>query len=68
MLKPFHIRDLRVSPPEPPTAPPNPALVHISATDYDEIATNHPRARLTYLDEEDDDGEETITVRTLHLL
>ncbi|KAJ5338407.1 hypothetical protein N7452_005135 [Penicillium brevicompactum] len=61
MLKPFHIRDLRVSDPEPPTSPPNPALVRISTTDYDAIATNHPRARLTYVDQ-DDDGDETITV------
>ncbi|KAI9368299.1 hypothetical protein BJX61DRAFT_230533 [Aspergillus egyptiacus] len=34
-------------------------LVQLSAADYDEIAYLHPKARLTYLD--DDDGE-TITV------
>lgn len=33
--------------------------VQISSSDYDEIASTHPRARLTYLD--DDDGE-VITV------
>ncbi|CAG7921750.1 unnamed protein product [Penicillium olsonii] len=60
MLKPFHIRDLRVAHPEPASHP-NPALIRISTTDYDDIASNHPRARLTYVDE-DDDGDETITV------
>lgn len=29
--------------------------VHLSSSDYDEIASTHPRARLTYPD--DDDGE-----------
>lgn len=33
--------------------------VQISSSDYDEIASSHPRARLTYVD--DDDGE-VITV------
>lgn len=33
--------------------------VQISSSDYDEIASTHPRARLTYVD--DDDGE-VITV------
>ncbi|CAG8174175.1 unnamed protein product [Penicillium salamii] len=59
MLKPFHIRDLRSHP--EPASPSNPALIRISTTDYDDIASNHPRARLTYVDE-DDDGDETITV------
>ncbi|KAE8417134.1 hypothetical protein BDV36DRAFT_257927 [Aspergillus pseudocaelatus] len=34
-------------------------IVRLSATDYDEITVNHPRARLTYVDEDDD---ELITV------
>ncbi|KAE8380041.1 hypothetical protein BDV26DRAFT_150390 [Aspergillus bertholletiae] len=34
-------------------------IVRLSATDYDEITANHPRARLTYVD---DDDEELITV------
>lgn len=34
-------------------------IVRLSATDYDEITANHPRARLTYVDEDDD---ELITV------
>ncbi|KAG0159530.1 hypothetical protein PDIDSM_7052 [Penicillium digitatum] len=64
MLKPFQVRNLRVSThqePEQladPRAPPG--VVQISATDYDELASNHPRARLTYMDVDDDD--ETITV------
>lgn len=36
--------------------------VRISSSDYDEIANTHPRARLTYVD--DDDGE-VITVSYL---
>ncbi|PLB40838.1 RNA recognition motif domain-containing protein [Aspergillus candidus] len=31
------------------------ALVQLSTSEYDDIATNHPRARLTYLDEDDGD-------------
>ena len=34
-------------------------IVQLSATEYDEITTNHPRARLTYVDDDDD---ELITV------
>lgn len=30
-------------------------IVRLSATEYDDLASNHPRARLTYVD--DDDGE-----------
>ncbi|KAJ5773585.1 hypothetical protein N7457_008481 [Penicillium paradoxum] len=67
MLKPFQIRDLRVSQEqaEQPEQPADPrstysGVVQISAADYDDLASNHPRARLTYVDEEDDD--ETITV------
>lgn len=36
--------------------------VQLSSSDYDEIAASHPRARLTYMD--DDDGE-VITVSLL---
>lgn len=64
MLKPFQIRDLQVSQPFEQLADPRPntsGIVRISTTDYDEIALNHPRARLTYVDE-DEDGDETITV------
>ncbi|GAB1199059.1 hypothetical protein APSETT444_008393 [Aspergillus pseudonomiae] len=35
------------------------SIVQLSATEYDEITTNHPRARLTYVDDDDD---ELITV------
>lgn len=35
--------------------------MQISSTDYDEIASQHPRARLTYLDDDDTDGDK-ITV------
>jgi hypothetical protein len=64
MLKPFQIRDLQVSEPREQLADPRPntsGVVQISFNDYDEIASNHPRARLTYVDE-DEDGDETITV------
>lgn len=30
-------------------------VVQISATDYDDIASNYPRARLTYMDYDDGD-------------
>lgn len=64
MLKPFQIRNLRVSTqnqPEQLADSRTPAgVVQISATDYDDLASNHPRARLTYMDDDDDD--ETITV------
>lgn len=38
-------------------------VVQLSASEYDEIALNHPRAMLTYVDEEDDG--EVITVSFL---
>ncbi|KAJ5551152.1 hypothetical protein N7535_000905 [Penicillium sp. DV-2018c] len=65
MLKPFQIRDLRVSPSQHPerladSHSTSSGVVQISASDYDALASNHPRARLTYVD--DDDDEETITV------
>ena len=66
MLKPFQIRNLRVSTQNQPeqladSRTPT-GVVQISATDYDDLASNHPRARLTYMDDDDDD--ETITVST----
>jgi hypothetical protein len=65
MLKPFQVRDLRLPRQieQLSTHPNFSGIVRISTTDYDEIASNYPRARLTYLDEdEDEDGKETITV------
>ncbi|OJJ99260.1 hypothetical protein ASPACDRAFT_79169 [Aspergillus aculeatus ATCC 16872] len=66
MLKPFQIRDLHRS---PSSSFPNEAadldrplsptrrrgIVQLSASQYDNLSSSHPRARLTYLDE--DDGE-----------
>ncbi|KAJ5163725.1 uncharacterized protein N7500_005555 [Penicillium coprophilum] len=64
MLKPFQIRNLRVpaqhQPEQPADSRTSSGVVQISATDYDDLASNHPRARLTYIDDDDDD--ETITV------
>lgn len=66
MLKPFQIRDLRVSQPdEPIDSRSNPSVVQISSTDYDQIASDHPRARLTYVDEDD---HERITVSMAFIL
>jgi hypothetical protein len=73
MLELFQIRDLHGSPsptatddtdsstplPNTTSDPQNRGIIQISSSDYDQIATTHPRARLTYVD--DDDGE-TITV------
>ncbi|KAG2024902.1 hypothetical protein GB937_003602 [Aspergillus fischeri] len=74
MLKPFQIRDLHGSPTQEDaynsldclpqrdhghSTCRRSGIVQLSASDYDEIALSHPRARLTYVD--DDDGE-TITV------
>ncbi|KAL1967575.1 hypothetical protein VTN77DRAFT_3090 [Rasamsonia byssochlamydoides] len=71
MLKPFQIRDLHVplaenlydSTTESTVSDEGAArlgsnrhgTIQLSAPEYDEIASNHPRARLTYMD--DDDGE-----------
>lgn len=67
MLKPFQIRNLRVSQPGQSADSRTPAgVVQISATDYDDLASNHPRARLTYMDDDDDD--ETITVSSAQCL
>lgn len=49
-----------MSPDERPYHPPTAALFGISAADYDNIASNHPQARLTYVD---DDEEDQIVVR-----
>ncbi|PKX91978.1 RNA recognition motif domain-containing protein [Aspergillus novofumigatus IBT 16806] len=74
MLKPFQIRDLHGSPTQEDAynsldcLPPGDhghstcrrsGIVQLSASDYDEIALSHPRARLTYVD---DDDQEIITV------
>ncbi|KAJ6115695.1 hypothetical protein N7523_006112 [Penicillium sp. IBT 18751x] len=63
MLKPFQIKDLHVSPSPDhginADTPVSHGVVQVSATDYDDIATSHPRARLAYIDYEDD---EQITV------
>ncbi|KAJ5943971.1 hypothetical protein N7516_004139 [Penicillium verrucosum] len=65
MLKPFQIRNLRVStqnqPEQVADSRTHAGVVQISATDYDDLASTHPRARLTYMDDDDDD-DETITV------
>ncbi|KAK1142178.1 hypothetical protein N8T08_008104 [Aspergillus melleus] len=70
MLKPFQIRDLHRPPSssqennrEPssdilqhtPSSPRRPGIVAVSASQYNDIASSHPHARLTYID--DDDGE-----------
>ncbi|KAF7171608.1 hypothetical protein CNMCM5623_003959 [Aspergillus felis] len=70
MLKPFQIRDLHGSPTQEDAyssldclpqghdghnTSRRSGIVQLSASDYDEIALSHPRARLTYVD--DDDGE-----------
>ncbi|OOQ81634.1 hypothetical protein PEBR_42167 [Penicillium brasilianum] len=60
MLKPFQIRNLRESSSgyleDVLLQPPSPhGVVRVSAIDYDDIVLNHPRARLTYLDEDDGD-------------
>lgn len=66
MLKPFQIRDLRAAQPdEPIDSRSNPSIVQISSTEYDEIASDHPRARLTYVDEDD---HERITVSMAFIL
>ncbi|GIJ87585.1 hypothetical protein Asppvi_006495 [Aspergillus pseudoviridinutans] len=70
MLKPFQIRDLHGSPTQEDAftsldylpqghhghnTSRRSGIVQLSASDYDEIALSHPRARLTYVD--DDDGD-----------
>lgn len=41
--------------------------VQISSADYDEIASQHPRARLTYLDDDDTDGDKITVGSSLEL-
>lgn len=56
MFKPFQIRDLY----EGPTA----CYVQLSPSDYDHIASNHPRAKLSY---NDDDGDHiTVSPHTMN--
>ncbi|KAI9929214.1 hypothetical protein ASPWEDRAFT_354198 [Aspergillus wentii DTO 134E9] len=58
MMNPFQIRDLHGSPSrtaESSESRRRDGVVQVSASQYEEIASNHPRARLTYAD--DDDGE-----------
>jgi hypothetical protein len=77
MLKPFQIRDLHGSPTQGDaynsldclpqgdhghSTSRRSGIVQLSASDYDEIALSRPRARLTYVD--DDDGE-IITVSVM---
>jgi hypothetical protein len=57
MLKPFQIRDLNdvetTGLPSPEIA--RAGVVQLSARQYDSVVSAHPRATLTYMDE--DDGE-----------
>lgn len=58
MMKPFQIRDLHGASSqghEEVSHRTSKGVVQVSAADYDDIALNHPRARLTYLDEDDGD-------------
>ena len=61
MLKPFQVRNLHLSPTANHREPFScrHGVVQLSAIDYDDLVSNHPRAMLTYLD--DDDGDQ-ITV------
>lgn len=73
MLKPFQIRQLRASSQaqskELPGSVSTPSgVVQISTSDYDDLASNHPRARLTYADEDDDDETITVSSRKNHHL
>ncbi|OQE28379.1 hypothetical protein PENSTE_c003G07005 [Penicillium steckii] len=67
MLKPFQIRDFQESPSQDREGAPDTSrgVVHISAIDYDDLASNHPRARLSYLD--DDDGDKIEVGSSLEL-
>ncbi|KAJ5552140.1 hypothetical protein N7494_001518 [Penicillium frequentans] len=65
MLKPFQIKDQQGSPSSNPVGPSAIREVQISASEYDDIASNHPRARLTYLD--DDDGDQITVGSSLEL-
>ncbi|KAJ5920782.1 hypothetical protein N7466_009108 [Penicillium verhagenii] len=65
MLKPFQIRDHQGSPSSSPVESSGIREVQISAYDYDNLASNHPRARLTYPD--DDDGDQITVGSSLEL-
>ncbi|KAJ6092508.1 hypothetical protein N7486_007797 [Penicillium sp. IBT 16267x] len=65
MLKPFQIKDRQGSPSSSSVEPSGIRGVQISAFDYDNLASNHPRARLTYLD--DDDGDQITVGSSLEL-
>lgn len=58
MLKPFQIRNLHVSSTTgyKEHSDRRHGVIQLSVVDYDDLASSHPRARLTYLD--DDDGDE----------
>lgn len=64
---PFYIRGIQrsscTSPEERPYHPSTAALFDISAADYDDIVSNHPEARLSYVDDDDIDEGEQIMVR-----
>ncbi|KAJ5574161.1 uncharacterized protein N7459_008588 [Penicillium hispanicum] len=66
MLKPFQVRDLHLSSDAEGEHSDSPhGVVQISAIDYDGLASSHPRARLTYLD--DDDGDQITVGSSLEL-
>ncbi|KAJ5933334.1 hypothetical protein N7454_005663 [Penicillium verhagenii] len=65
MLKPFQIRDHQGSPSSSSVKSSGLREVQISAYDYDNIASNYPRARLTYTD--DDDGDQITVGSSLEL-
>ncbi|KAJ5735180.1 uncharacterized protein N7483_000305 [Penicillium malachiteum] len=66
MLKPFQIRDLHGSSPSNPEEPSSSqGVVQLSSSDYDDLASTHPRARLTYID--DDDGDQITVGSSLEL-
>ncbi|GLI80995.1 hypothetical protein PoHVEF18_009363 [Penicillium ochrochloron] len=68
MMKPFQIRDLHGASSqghEEVSHRTSKGVVQVSAADYDDIALNHPRARLTYLDE--DDGDQIMVGSSLEL-
>ncbi|KAJ5888492.1 hypothetical protein N7495_008533 [Penicillium taxi] len=68
-MKPFRIRHIHVSPSLGREESVDSSRAHgvfqISASDYDDIASNHPRARLTYMDE--DDGDQITVGSSLEL-
>lgn len=53
------------SQPEGASQPRPHAIVRLSATEYDDLASKYPRARLTYID--DDDGELITVSHTMKL-